>query len=141
MNIRVLHIELGRHLYGGAKQVTYLVHALDKDSAYQQHLLCTEDSEISKVSFNRCTTHTIRYRGDTDLMGFKRMLNKVKQISPDIIHVHSRRGADIWGALAAKLTGIPAICTRRVDNPESRFAYYKYRQYDAVISISEGCLL
>ena len=87
MNIRVLHIELGRHLYGGAKQVTYLVHALDKDSAYQQHLLCTEDSEISKVSFNRCTTHTIRYRGDTDLMGFKRMLNKVKQISPDIIHV------------------------------------------------------
>lgn len=138
MNIRVLHIELGRHLYGGAKQVTYLVHALDKDSAYQQHLLCTEDSEISKVSFNRCTTHTIRYRGDTDLMGFKRMLNKVKQISPDIIHVHTRRGADIWGALAAKLTGIPAICTRRVDNPESRFAYYKYRQYDAVISISEG---
>ena len=137
-NIDVLHIELGRHLYGGAKQVTYLIDALDKDSRFTQYLVCAANSEISHYNFDRCKTHPIGYKGDTDLIGFKRLLDVVKRIKPDVIHVHSRRGADVWGALAAKFTGIPAVCTRRVDNAESKFARFKYREYDAVISISEG---
>ena len=134
-NIDVLHIELGRHLYGGAKQVTYLIDALDKDSRFTQYLVCAANSEISHYNFDRCKTHPIGYKGDTDLIGFKRLLDVVKRIKPDVIHVHSRRGADIWGALAAKFTGIPAVCTRRVDNAESKFTHFKYREYDAVISI------
>ncbi|TKB01230.1 glycosyltransferase family 4 protein [Alteromonas portus] len=137
-SIKVLHIELGRHLYGGAKQVTYLIQALDKESRFEQHLLCAKDSEISKIRFERCRIHPIRYSGDTDLMGAKRLLDAVKRIEPDLIHVHSRRGADIWGAIASKLTKTPAVCTRRVDNIEHRFASYKYRHFDAVISISDG---
>lgn len=138
VNLKVLHIELGRHLYGGAKQVTYLIEALDKDNGFIQHLICATGSEISEYQFDRCTTHPIRYRGDTDLMGAKRLFDVVKRIKPDLIHVHSRRGADIWGALAAKFTGIPAVCTRRVDNTENRFVRYKYQEYEAVISISDG---
>ena len=137
-NINVLHIELGRHLYGGAKQVTYLIDALDKDSRFTQHLVCAANSEISNYNFDRCKTFSIGYKGDADLIGFKRLLDVVKRIKPSVIHVHSRRGADVWGALAAKFTGIPAICTRRVDNTESKFARFKYREYQAVISISEG---
>ena len=137
-DINVLHIELGRHLYGGAKQVTYLIDALDKDCRFTQHLICAANSEISHYNFNRCKTFSIGYKGDTDLMGFKRLLDVVKRIRPDVIHVHSRRGADVWGALAAKFTGISAVCTRRVDNTESKLARFKYREYDAVISISDG---
>lgn len=137
-NISVLHIELGRHLYGGAKQVTYLIDALDKDTRFTQHLVCAANSEISQYNFDRCKTLSIGYNGDTDLIGFKRLLDLVKHIKPNVIHVHSRRGADVWGALAAKFTGIPAVCTRRVDNTESKLARFKYREYEAVISISEG---
>ena len=137
-DINVLHIELGRHLYGGAKQVTYLIDALDKDSGFTQHLVCAANSEICHYSFDRCKTFAINYKGDTDLIGFKRLLDAIKRIKPDVIHVHSRRGADVWGALAAKFTGIPAVCTRRVDNTESKLARFKYREYAAVISISEG---
>lgn len=137
-DINVLHIELGRHLYGGAKQVTYLIDALDKDSGFTQQLVCAANSEISHYSFDRCKTFSINYKGDTDLIGFKRLLDVVKRIRPDIIHVHSRRGADVWGALVAKFTGIPAVCTRRVDNTEGKLARFKYREYEAVISISDG---
>ncbi|WDT86466.1 glycosyltransferase family 4 protein [Alteromonas sp. 009811495] len=138
MSNSVLHIELGRHLYGGAKQVAYLIRALETNSVIEQHLLCTDDSDISKVRFNSCRVHPIAYKGEADFFCIKRMLDVVKSVNPSIIHVHSRRGADVWGAILAKITGIPAICTRRVDNPESKFAYYKYKQYDAVISISHG---
>lgn len=138
MSISVLHIELGRHLYGGAKQVTYLINALDSNPDFVQHLVCADDSEISKTPFRQCIVHPLKYKGETDVLFIKRLLSVVRTVKPAILHVHSRRGADVWGAVIAKITGIPAVCTRRVDNPESRFSFYKYRQYNAVISISEG---
>lgn len=138
MKTRILHLELGRHLYGGAKQVTYLIKGLDKSTNFEQHLLCTHDSEIRDAQFTRCLIHPIRYSGEVDILGMMRILKEIKRLSPHIIHVHSRRGADVIGALAAKLYQIPAICTRRVDNLESRFAFYKYRQYTGVVSISKG---
>jgi glycosyltransferase involved in cell wall biosynthesis len=58
---------------------------------------------------------------------------------PDLVHLHSRRGADIWGGIAARLTGTPCVLSRRVDNPEARWQVaFKYRLFDHVITISEG---
>jgi glycosyltransferase involved in cell wall biosynthesis len=58
---------------------------------------------------------------------------------PDLVHVHSRRGADVWGGLAARICGIPAVLTRRVDNPEPGWlARRKYSLYHRVIAISRG---
>ncbi len=42
------------------------------------------------------------------------------------------------GCHAAKISGVPTVCTRRIDNPETHFSFYKYKQFDAVISVSEG---
>ena len=56
------------------------------------------------------------------------------------MHVHSRRGADIWGGLAARKLGLPCVLSRRVSittNVLGQFAA-KYRLYDHVIAISEG---
>lgn len=138
MSLKILHIELGRNLYGGAKQVVYLLDSLNRQFDYENHLICPEDSKIASLSLSGCQTHTIAYRGETDLFAVKRMVNIARKINADVIHVHSRRGADVFGAMVAKITGIPAICTRRVDNPESLFATYKYSQFAAVASISEG---
>jgi len=55
------------------------------------------------------------------------------------VHLHSRRGADVWGAVAARLAGLPCVVSRRVDNPERSWVVaLKYRLYDHVIAISEG---
>jgi glycosyltransferase involved in cell wall biosynthesis len=63
----------------------------------------------------------------------------IQSLKPDIIHVHSRRGADIWGGLAGKMLGVRTVLTRRVDNPEPGWAMaLKYRLYDRVIAISKG---
>jgi glycosyltransferase involved in cell wall biosynthesis len=55
------------------------------------------------------------------------------------VHLHSRRGADVLGGLAASLAGVPCVLSRRVDNTEARWwAGLKYKLYDRVIAISQG---
>ncbi|MBU3020748.1 glycosyltransferase family 4 protein [Aestuariibacter sp. A3R04] len=137
MTIHVLHIELGRHLYGGAKQVVYLLNALNS-TAITSTLVCPTDSDIAKLHLPHCRTIPVPYGGDIDVCFPLRLKALVTKYKPDIIHVHSRRGADVWGGLTSIVCNIPAICTRRVDNPEGKMARYKYQCYDAVVSISHG---
>jgi glycosyltransferase involved in cell wall biosynthesis len=66
--------------------------------------------------------------------GLRRIL---RQERPAIVHLHSRRGADTLGALAALGCGARVVLSRRVDNPESRpVVALKYRLVDHVIAIS-----
>jgi glycosyltransferase involved in cell wall biosynthesis len=68
-----------------------------------------------------------------------RLVRAIRRARPDLVHLHSRRGADLWGGLAARIAGVPCVLSRRVDNPEPRWlAALKYRLYDRVITISEG---
>lgn len=138
MSNSVLHIELGTHLHGTAEQVTYLINALKHYKDFSQHLVCAEDGELCHITFEHCTTHCIKYAGESDFLCVRRLLDVVNSVNPAIIHVHSERGLDIWGAMLAKLSGVPTVCTKRIDNPETHFSFYKYKQFDAVISISEG---
>lgn len=137
MTIRVLHIELGRHLYGGAKQVVYLLNTLDTDMT-SNILVCPEDSDIAKLNLANCNTVPIPYSGDLDISFPFRLKRLIAKHQPHIVHIHSRRGADVWGGLISSLCRVPAICTRRVDNPEGKMARIKYQYYDAIISISDG---
>jgi glycosyltransferase involved in cell wall biosynthesis len=67
------------------------------------------------------------------------MWRLIAREQPDILHIHSRRGADSWGSLIARLTGQPAILTRRVDNPEPTWQIpWKYGPFRRIIAISEG---
>ncbi len=136
--MKILHIELGRHLYGGAKQVAYLIDGLAGSTEFEQHLICAAGSEVAKLHLRHCSTHAIPYSGELDIRFPFRLGTHLAALQPDIIHIHSRRGADLWGAIAAGWTGIPAICTRRVDNPEKSFNRLKYSRYKAVVSISQG---
>jgi glycosyltransferase involved in cell wall biosynthesis len=77
-------------------------------------------------------------KGELDVLFMSRLIRTISAEQPDIVHVHSRRGADIWGAAAAWHMRIPAIITRRVDNPENPFiARLKYRSYRRIVAISK----
>jgi glycosyltransferase involved in cell wall biosynthesis len=76
--------------------------------------------------------------GDLDVGLIWRLGRIIRSEQPDIVHIHSRRGADVFGGIAARRLSVPSILTRRVDNPETRLGVFKYRFYDCVICISQA---
>jgi glycosyltransferase involved in cell wall biosynthesis len=137
--VKVLHVEAGRYLYGGARQVVYLLQGL-RQRGVEAVLVCPRGSAIA-AEMQGCggRVHEIPMRGDLDLGLLWRLGRIIRQERPDIVHLHSRRGADLLGGIVARLAGVKTVLTRRVDNPESPFvARWKYRLYDRVITISEG---
>ncbi|MFZ0612841.1 MAG: glycosyltransferase [Desulfobacterales bacterium] len=134
----VLHIETGRHLYGGALQVLYLLKGLAQEG-YRNSLFCAAGSAIAPAARPFATVHAAGVRGDLDAGVIVRLRRIISEEKPDLVHVHSRRGADVWGALAARSRRVPAVVTRRVDNPEfALIARVKYGWYARIIAISEG---
>ena len=135
----VAHIELGAHLYGGAQQVLYLLGGLSKTEV-RSVLICPEHSAVGDAARAvGIEVEAIPYRGDLDWRATKRIREILTRHQVDLVHVHYRRGADIWGGLAARKLGLPCVLSRRVDNRERAWAVAaKYRLYDHVIAISEG---
>lgn len=77
--------------------------------------------------------------GDVDFGLAWRLRAVFSSVRPDIVHVHSRRGADLFAGRACLAEGLPAVLTRRVDNPEPAFwARFKYRPYRAIVAISRA---
>jgi glycosyltransferase involved in cell wall biosynthesis len=138
--LKVLHIEAGRHLYGGARQVLYLLEGLTGSGAVRNQLVCPLGSAIAQAARGSCErVHALPMKGDLDLSLVLRLRRLIRAEAPDLVHVHSRRGADPQGGIAARLAAIPAILSRRVDNPESRLSMrLKYPLYAKVITISDG---
>jgi glycosyltransferase involved in cell wall biosynthesis len=137
--IRVAHIEMGSHLYGGAQQVLYLLEALSS-SDVTSTLICPVGSAIGKAARERgVAVEEVGYRGDLDWVVLPKIKRLLRQRSIDLVHVHSRRGADVWGGLAARQVGLPCVISRRVDHHEAWWwAGFKYALCDHVIAISEG---
>jgi glycosyltransferase involved in cell wall biosynthesis len=136
--LTILHVEAGRHLYGGALQVYYLLCGL-KERGCRNILVCPQDSSIAAAAHDAAEIIALPMGGDLDFGFITRLRRVIREKRPDLVHLHSRRGADMLGGIAARLEKVPVILTRRVDNPESRFiARFKYRLYDKVLTISEG---
>lgn len=137
--LTVLHVEAGRHLYGGALQVVYLLRGLQAEGV-RNILVCPEGSAVAAAA-RETGAEVIEtpMAGDADLGLVFRLRRIIRREWPDLVHLHSRRGADLWGGIAARLAGVPVILTRRVDNPEPRWwVGLKYRLYHRVVTISEG---
>ncbi|MCU7919246.1 MAG: glycosyltransferase family 4 protein [Candidatus Thiodiazotropha sp. (ex Epidulcina cf. delphinae)] len=137
--MKVLHVEAGMHLYGGARQVAYLLSGL-RQQGVESILVCPIGSAIGQLAGEIIeTVHELPMRGDYDLALIWRLRRIIRQERPELVHLHSRRGADILGGLAASLTGVKTVLSRRVDNPESPLVVkWKYRLYDRIIPISQG---
>jgi glycosyltransferase involved in cell wall biosynthesis len=134
--MRIAHVEAGRHLYGGAAQVEYLLEGLT-GRGVDNLLLCPPGSELGAAA-PAALVRSLPMRGELDVTLLPRLAALLKRLKPDLVHVHSRRGADLYGGFAAALCGIPAVLTRRVDAPEPAFARLKYRPYRAVVALSRA---
>jgi glycosyltransferase involved in cell wall biosynthesis len=137
--MKILHVETGRHFLGGPQQVIYLIDALN-ERGVENILVCPPDSGIDSVA----REHGMRVQnlfcaGDLDLPFAYRLTQFIRQEKPDVVHCHSRRGADVLGGLAASFADVPAVVSRRVDNTElSLVAGLRYRSFRKVIAISEA---
>lgn len=136
--MKVLHVEAGKHYYGGARQVAYIIEGMAARGV-ENHLACPVGAEIAGAVGKTAQVHEIRMGGDLDLGMPMRLAKLIRTVRPDIVHLHSRRGADLWGGVAARMTGTPCVLSRRVDNPEARWQVaLKYSLFDHVITISEA---
>lgn len=135
--MRIMHVEAGRHLYGGARQVCYLVEGLAAEG-FESILVCARGSEIAGAVRN-ATVVELPMGGDLDVFWAGPLRKLIKAHAPDVVHVHSRRGADLVGGRCARRAEVPAVLTRRVDNREPAWwARLKYRPYSAVAAISSA---
>lgn len=137
--LQVVHVEAGRHLYGGGLQVLYLMEGL-AGAGHGGLLVCPPGSEIGAAARRRgLAVAELPMNGDLDPGLVRRLGRLLAREQPDLVHLHSRRGADLWGALAARRRRLPVVLSRRVDNPEwGPWARRKYRLYDHVVAISAG---
>jgi glycosyltransferase involved in cell wall biosynthesis len=138
--VKVVHVELGRHLYGGARQVAYL---LDGLAAWpgEHSLVCAEGAAVAGAVRNPAVRqHPVPFRGDLDV-GFVRRLRRLLVAErADLLHVHSRRG-DLPAIVAGRLAHVPVVLSRRVDNPPNwADRHLKFPGCDRVVTISAGIL-
>jgi glycosyltransferase involved in cell wall biosynthesis len=127
--VRVLHLETGTHIYGGALQVLLLVEGLE-ERGFENVLVAPEGSEVEAEALRRnLPVLSLPMAGEADLLFPLRFRKLIRATAPDLVHLHSRRGAD----------SVPLVLTRRVDNPEPSWAVRaKYNLFDRIITISQA---
>ena len=137
--VKILHVETGRHLYGGPQQVIYLMRGL-AELGHEGELVCPPASGIDNAArAEGITVRNLFCAGDLDLPFAYRLTQYINETKPDLVHCHSRRGADVLGGLAASFAEVPAVVSRRVDNTELKLlAALRYRPFEKVIAISEA---
>lgn len=140
--LRTLHVETGMHILGGPMQVLYLVKGI-RERGHEALLVLPKGSAICEHARTLgLDVAEIPFRGDLDLTLIPRLCRLVRTHKPDVVHLHSRRGADLLGGIAARRSRVPAvILSRRVDNPVKRgmLSRLKYgRLCDHIIAISHG---
>lgn len=136
--MKILHVETGRHLYGGPQQVLYLMQGL-VERGHECTLVCPPGSGIDSAARAKALdVRNLFCAGDLDLPFAYRLVQFINDYKPDILHCHSRRGADVLGGLAASFADVPAVVSRRVDNTEMKLvAALRYRPFKRVIAISD----
>lgn len=139
--MRVLHVETGRNWVGGPAQVLYLMRGL-VERGHEVALATPAGSGLgSRAKDAGLQVYDLRFGGDWDPRLPACVARCIRAFSPDLVHLHSRRGADTWGAFAARLFGKPVVLSRRVDFAIRPTAWNRWRfrtLYDRVVCISNA---
>lgn len=136
--MRVLHVESGRHLYGGAQQMLSLVQGL-RPLGVESVVACPVGAEVAEACRPHAEVVELPMGGDLDLVMPFRLATVARRHQVDLLHAHSRRGADLYTGWTARLVDRPAVMSRRVDNTEAPWlARLRAAPYRRVIAISEG---
>jgi glycosyltransferase involved in cell wall biosynthesis len=139
--MNIVHIETGRNWLGGPAQVLYLMRGL-RERGHAVRLVCPGESALGRRAADAgLDVRFIPFRGDVDPRLFLGCVRAIRSFNADLVHLHSRRGADTQGAWAARFLGKPVVLSRRVDYPlrDSSAVRRRYAQsYDHTIAISEA---
>ena len=132
-------METGRHLYGGARQVLWLARDL-AGAGVENLLISPPGSDVAAAAAEYgVPVREIACAGDHDLLFALRLSRLLRRWRPDLVHCHSRRGGDILGGIASRMAAVPAVLSRRVDNPESSLSrWLRYRWFLKVVAISDN---
>ena len=137
--LKIVHVETGRNFYGGAQQVIWLIQGLVGQGC-ESVLVCPAGARIAGIAREAgIDVINIPCAGEHDFTFPFRLHGYLVRVKPDIVHCHGRRGADFPGGWGAKTAGVPAVVSRRVDNPESpASAWLRYRPFSKVIAVSQN---
>jgi glycosyltransferase involved in cell wall biosynthesis len=139
--MNIVHIETGRNWLGGPAQVLYLLKGM-RERGHTVCLVCPKDSALgARAAEVGLDVRFTPFNGDVDPRLFFGAVAAIRSLRADIVHLHSRRGADTQGALAARYCNRPVVLSRRVDYPlrSSALVRWRYnRLYDHIIAISEA---
>lgn len=129
---------MGCHLYGGARQVAYLLEGLAAHPG-EHALVCAEGAALAGALRRPAVrVHPLSMAGDLDMGFIPRLRRVIRAERPDLLHVHSRRG-DMVAALAGRMEGVAMVHSRRVDNPPSWFDLrHKFPLFQRIVTISAG---
>lgn len=139
---KLLHLELGRNRLGGTMQVYYLHRSLVQQGA-DSMIVTPKGSALHDLCRESGLPHiAVSYSGEIDLTILPKLIRVIHSHKPDVVHIHSRRGADTWGSIAARICRVKKIIlARRVDDPLSRgpLNWYRYGPgCDVVVAVSKG---
>ncbi len=115
----IAHVDAETGFSGGEVQVFLLMEGL-RARGYRSVLVSPPGSRAGERARDRgFETHAVRMRGDLDIGAVVEMSRVLREIAPDIVHLHTGRAT--WlGGLAARAAEMPAITTRRMDRRVSR---------------------
>lgn len=142
----IVHVDSETGFSGGEVQVFLLMESLAKQG-FENVLACPSGSRAAEeASARSIPIFEVRLRNDLDFMSVLRLASWLRKSGADLVHLHTGRAT--WlGGLAAKLAGIPALTTRRMDRDVSR-GFRTRLIYGSLVrravAISEGvraCLL
>ncbi len=136
--MKILHVEMGRQLDGGARQVAYLLNGLEKFP--DDHVLvCASGAEIAgAVSNQSVKIHRLKAAEEKGMKLTASLRKLIRREKPDILHIHGRPG-DWAAARAGRLEKIPMVYSRRIDtHPSLIDRFIKFPWFNRIIASSRA---
>ncbi len=136
--MKILHVDMGRYLDGGARQIAYLLNGLEKFPG-EHSLVCPSGAEIIGEIRNRSVKiNRILAADEKNFKFVSRLRRIIRYERPDMLHIHSRPG-DGWAVLAGRLEKQTMVYSLRSDAKPGLLArYLKLRSFKKIIALSRS---
>lgn len=140
--LSVFHLDDGKELRGGQRQLLYLVKELNL-LGHDNTVVCREDSPLQKAALRKgFKTLTLPYFFEWDPVSALLLRRALKSLPagnfPPVLHSHTSHAAAVSWLASAGLDCV-RVAHRRVDFIPGAFtARFKYGEAHAVIAISEA---
>lgn len=137
----IIHIDLGREMRGGQRQVLYLARGLAARGNLETSVVCLRGSPLeAALQSEGIAAVGVSGRNELNPFVFFRALRAARGAWLPILHTHEAKAASL-GALLRRsvLTRAKLVHTRRTVLPVGRmWSAKKYRDADAVACVSRG---